>query len=212
MKKMMIFLFLLFYSQLGSAQMRMGVTGYHNIVKLNPHSRELATMDGRHAYTFGHISQQHQYSLGVGFFNNFGNLFLLTEVLYRENNSIYTVQNFMQGERVATEINEKRQVCQIPVSAGIDFGMFRLGAGPTFEFILDETDHIGSISDIVRKERKINFGFQFLGGIDLSKNIIINLKYEKDFNKTGDIYYYNNMNTRIESRVRRISAGVGFYF
>ena len=192
--------------------MRMGVTGYYSTVRLNPHVRELASTDGRHAYNFGQLSQQNQYSYGVGFFSNFGNLFLLTEVLYRETNSIYTVQNFMQGERVANEIDEKRQVCQIPVSAGIDLGMFRLGAGPTFEIILDETDNIGSMSDIVRKERKLNFGFQFLGGIDISKNIIFNIKYEKDFNKTGDMYYYNNMNTRIQSRVSRLSAGIGLYF
>lgn len=211
MKKITILCLAFFICQTITAQMRMGVTGYYNSVKVNPHIRELASRDGSHAYNFGLTSHQNHYSIGAGLFNNYGNLFLLGEALYRVSISTYAVQNHMQGERIASEISEKRQACQIPVAAGVDFGMIRLGVGPTFEIILDETNHIGAMSDIVRKERKVNCGFQFLAGLDLHKHIIINLKYEQDFNKTGDMYYYNNLNTRIQSRVNRLSVGIGFY-
>lgn len=193
------------------AQLRMGVTGYHNSVRVNTHSRDLPTLDGRHAYTFGMTGHENQYSFGVGFFNNYGNLFLMPEILYRKNVATYGLQNLMRGESVANEIKESRTVVQIPVAAGVDFGLIRVGVGPTFELLLDETNTINSLSDIVRKERKVNCGFQFLLGVDLSKNLLINLKYEQEFNKAGDMYYYNNMNTRIQSRVSRISAGIGIY-
>ena len=193
------------------AQLRLGLTPYYNSVISTPNMRELPTLDGRHAYDFGFVKQDNHYSYGLALFNNYGNLFLNVEALYRTHVSTYALQNVMTGEKSMTEYTETRNVLQIPVAAGLDFGLIRIGTGPTFEYILKETNHLVENSLLTRKQRKVNYGFQFLAGIDLNRHIMINIKYEKDFIKTGDQYYFNNLNTRINSKISRISLGIAFH-
>ncbi|MBK9256987.1 MAG: hypothetical protein IPM42_16010 [Saprospiraceae bacterium] len=211
MKKIIILTTFLFATSQIFAQLRLGVTGYYSSVNFKEHVRELPTLNGLHAYNFSMASHSNQYSFGIGLFNNYGNLFLNAEALYRINKASYNVQSFMEGERTVRVIDESRNVLFVPVAAGVDLGMFRIGVGPTFEFILDETNHISQNSLLTRKRRNVHCGFQFTGGIDLNNHIMINLKYETEFNKTGDMYYFNGQNTRVQSRISRISVGIGIY-
>ncbi|MBC7884718.1 MAG: hypothetical protein H7X99_04545 [Saprospiraceae bacterium] len=192
-------------------QMRLGVVGSFSTIQTDPHVRDLATSDGRLAYNFGFVKQENHYSYGIGLFKNFGNLFLLTEGNYRENLKTFSLQNYLEGESERKLISETTKTIQIPVAAGIDLGFLRLGAGPTFEFLLDETQNVVKHQLFQRKERKINYGFQFLLGLDLNKHLMMNIKFEQEFAKIGDQYYFNNQNSRITSKLNRLTVGFGIF-
>lgn len=211
MKKLMLLAAFTIIAQTAFSQLRLGIIGSYGVSVGRSESTVLGTKDGRKAYEVAFLEHKSQPSVGLGLYNEFGNLFFLAEGHYRKNAYTLRVKNYKQIDEPMDYIEETASTVHIPVTGGVKFGNLKIGVGPIFNFQIDKTNDLVTSYEIEDRSRSLQMGFQGLVGFDLNKHLSINLKYEHSFSRVGDDYRYNGKTLPIMSKLDYMTLSIAMF-
>jgi hypothetical protein len=211
MKKILLVTTFMIISQVAFSQMRLGIIGTYGMSLARSESTVLGTKEGREAYEVAFLEHKNIPSLGLGLYNEFGNLFLLVEGHYRKNAYTLRVKNYSNIDEPMNYIEETSSMVHIPVAGGLKFGTLKVGVGPILNFQIDKSSNLITATKIQERNRSLQMGFQGLVGFDLNKHFSINFKYEYSFNRVGDDYRYNGKILPIKSKLDYMTLSVAMF-
>ncbi len=123
---------------------------------------------------------------------SFANIFIQPEFLFEETRQ----KILLHEDRHIADLHELQRfkptfsTLKIPVTAGIKFSFFRLGVGPYYAYLLDNTT--GGYSRFFDFDEGITFhykesraGYQILAGIKIG-NLTLDYRFEGSFSYLGD--------------------------
>ncbi len=198
-------------SQASFSQLRLGIVGSYGVAISRSQTTILGTEEGRRAYELAFLDHKSLPSIGIGLYQEVGNLFFLAEGHYRKNAYTLRVRNYLDIDEPMDYIEETASTVHIPVTGGLKFGSLKLGVGPIFNFQIDKTNHLVTNYDIKDRSRELHMGFLGLIGFDLNKHFSINLKYEHSFSRIGDDYRYRGKILPIQSKLDYITFSVAMF-
>ena len=211
MKKILILAAFLMISDAAFSQLRLGIIGSYGASVGRSETTLLGTDAGTKAYEVAFLEHKSQPSLGIGLYNDFGNLFFMAEGHYRNNAYRLRVKNYLNIDEPMGYIEETASTVHIPISGGVKFGSLKIGVGPIFNFQIDKTTNLTDTYDIQDRSRGLQMGFQGLVGFDLNKHFSVNLKYEHSFSRVGDDYRYRGKILPIKSKLDYLTFSVAMF-
>lgn len=116
------------------------------------------------------------------------NLFIQPELLYSESGQkmVYKVDQTNQMVPLREPFTPVSSHIKFPVLAGINLGPLRLGGGPVFSYLLENTQgHLADIyEEITYNYKKSTVGYQLMAGLRIG-NLRLDFKYEDSLANVG---------------------------
>lgn len=137
-------------------------------------------------------------------------LYLQPEVAFNSTSVDFQVTDFADG-LMNDVLTEKYQHLDIPLMLGYKLGPLRLEAGPTGHVYLASKSELEEIGGYERRFNDFNLGYQAGFGLDIWK-LLIDLRYEGNFNKFGDHMSIGGQDIQFSQRPTRWLMTVGFSF
>ena len=153
-------------------------------------------------------------SPGISAFAYYRNdlLYLQGEVGYRRVKSRFRTTNFINPLDIRMEnFTKETHYLLVPLSAGVRFDRFKIGAGPVFGFIMDQNPIFIEEENFEERRRSLDGGFAFNFGLSLYR-LHIDLSYEYQFYTVGDYFYYRADEKGFRNQAQFINLGLGFLF
>jgi len=163
------------------------------------------------SYHMQYLGSSSVKSIGFMAFNNLGPVFLQTELLatnYALEFGIGTYKN----ESIELDIyTEDYYVIEVPVTAGVNVGNFKIGVGPVLEFNVEKESELSTMPDYRDQAENTNFGFHGLFGY--RKGILhIDLNYTYKFASMVDDFSFGYDEFMYKKSANRLTLGVGIAF
>ncbi len=99
----------------------------------------------------------------------------------------------------------------LPVLAGAKLGPIKIGAGPVFSLLLDNTNDFPTAEQLRHEMNDVTVGLQLGVGLDLT-NIILDFKYETALTAFGDRIVVDGNSFEFDTRPRQYILSIGFLF
>ena len=140
-----------------------------------------------------------------------GPIFIQPEAVFNSNRVTFQVDDFGNGI-VGEAFSEKYNYLDIPIMTGLKLGPLRLQAGPVGHLLIgNESELAQNIPDYEANYKKLKVGFQTGIGLDIWK-ILIDLKYEGNFNQFGDDITIGGQQFEFSRNPSRLVATIGYAF
>ncbi|HMQ60043.1 MAG TPA: porin family protein [Flavilitoribacter sp.] len=139
----------------------------------------------------------------------FNNFLFQPEILLNSNKVDFQVEDLQNPGTVVKE--EKYQYLDVPVLLGYKFGPLRLHAGPVGHIYLNSTSDLTDFEGYKQDFKSMTLGWQGGLGIDIWK-LMIDLRYEGNFNKFGDHITFGNTSYAFDETPARFLFSLGFMF
>jgi len=137
------------------------------------------------------------------------NFFVQPEILFNTTSVDFRVEDFAtQTSRV---LNESYNQLDIPFMMGWKFGPLRVQGGPVGHVFINSKSELFDIDGYAQKFNEFTYGYQAGLGLDIWK-IILDIKYEGNFNTFGDHITFGNANYAFNQNPTRIVASLGIVF
>lgn len=211
MRKLVLLIAVMIITQTAYSQLRLGIIGSYGISIGGSQSTMLGTDEGRRAYEVAFLEHKSLPSIGIGLYQEVGNLFFMAEGHYRKNAYTLRVKNYMNIDEPMNYIEETASTLHVPITGGLRFGNFKLGVGPIFNFQIDKSTNLVTSYDIIDRSRELQMGFLGMIGFDLNKHFSVNIKYEHSFARVGDDYRYRGKTLPINSKLDYFTFSVAMF-
>ena len=213
MKSLHIYSVILLLCSFGvSAQTQLGLVFNYSKGTAKPSAIQLDNVLDILLYDFDFKGQHDVISLGISSYKDLGPFFIKADVLFRETSFTFEITNFIDRfGSIHNQYKTKYSLFHIPISAGFRLKKIRLGAGPIVNIVMDSELHDDFYDIFTIKKRKRHFGFQFLFGINVTKHIQLEAKYENTFTDLTDGYYQKDMPIKMNTSPNLFTLGLGFY-
>jgi hypothetical protein len=99
----------------------------------------------------------------------------------------------------------------LPVIIGIKIGPLKLGVGPVFSLLLDNTNNAKAIDHLVHEYKNATVGYQALAGIQLG-SLILDLKYENNLTNYGQGITIGGNEFAFDPRPQQFIVSLGLLF
>ena len=109
------------------------------------------------------------------------------------------------------QIEKANQNLDIPVMLGLKLGAFRIQGGPVAHMFLNSKSELDDIEGFDLNFDEWTYGYQAGLGLDLGK-LMIDVKYEGNFNKLGDQISFDGRDYNFDDRPGKLVASLGITF
>lgn len=215
MKVILLSLACLFYTSSLSAQFKFGARTNIFTSTNGDQTVTLQNATPLEIIDFTYQNSNSGYSAGGFVYGSNKLLFFMTEVLYQSNTSNFNLssdENNLQRARSSRDFSVEKKSIFVPISAGVKFGNFKVGLGPTFNFALSQSDNIGNLEAFQIKKDPFESGFQFIVGYNLFDRIHLDLKRELSFSKASDGITFRDQDIEMNNSVSKVSLSLGITF
>ena len=145
-----------------------------------------------------------------------GVLFLRAEATYfnQQNSFEFSkVSGSESGQNFLTEdITIAKDYVSIPVTAGILINKTKLGAGVTYNAIINSDINVPTETNMNYLSTNSEIGFNAFAAYKLTNNVSVHVRYEAPFGTLTNGFRYENKPVLAEARTSRITLGAGFLF
>lgn len=211
MKKLMLFVLCLLFTQISFAQFKFGVRAGMSTTDVKP--SELLIKNGNDLDELGIALEDAKYGLHFGFFAqaNIGHFFIQPEVLFNSNSIDYTVRDFSVDKTATFIRNEKFQNLDIPLMIGYKLGPLRLQGGPVAHVFINSSSELFEFDEYDQNFKDLTWGYQAGVGLDIWK-FVLDFKYEGNFQKFGDHLVFFGNEYEFDDSPGRMVASLGIAF
>jgi len=144
----------------------------------------------------------------IGFYSN-NLLFLQTEAFYKKVGTDFEITSYVLDDIYLPRERKETSYLTFPINAGVIINeTYKLGIGPVFSFIIDDTTILKNVESFEEQQTKIEKGFSFSFGI-LVKRLHFDLRYESRFDGVAEDFYFRNTRQGFRQRPGYLSFGVG---
>jgi len=144
----------------------------------------------------------------IAFYSN-NLLFLQTEALYKKVETDFEITSYVLDDISLPRQRKETSYMTFPITAGVMINeTIKLGLGPVFSVIIDDTFILENVENFEEKQSKIEKGFSFSFGI-LVKRLHFDLRYESRFDGVAEDFYFRNTRQGFRQRPGYLTFGVG---
>ncbi len=144
----------------------------------------------------------------IAFYSN-NLLFLQTEAFYKKVKTDFEIKSFILDDIFLPRESKETSYITVPINAGIMINeMFKLGIGPVFSYIIDDTEILKNVESFEERQTKVEKGFSFSFGV-LVKRLHFDLRYESRFDGVAEDFYFREARQGFRQRPGYLSFGVG---
>lgn len=206
----MVILFLLLFCLEGMTQPRFGIKAGINTVDIDREEIDVLDSEGRNSLKIQIEEANYGINIGIFVLAKSKRFFFMPEVIYNSNSTDFRVDSNASGylDRL---FREKYQNLDIPIMFGLRFDFLRLGVGPVGHVHLNSTSDLLDFNGYKQDFSNLNMGYQTGIGIDLA-SIVIDLRYEGNFNKYGDHFELFGTKVPFSSSPSRFIGTIGISF
>ncbi|HHM21749.1 MAG TPA: PorT family protein, partial [Bacteroidetes bacterium] len=205
MKKSAFFVFamLLLLPMPGQAQFKLGVRAGLSTTNLdretiNQNGLSLAIKDAKYGYHLGLFAR-----VGLG-----KALYLQPEALFNSNTVDFEIDEM--GSAIPAILQEKYQNLDLPLMLGLKLGPIRLEGGPVGHvFIQSKSELEGQVVGYAQRFKDFNLGYQAGLGLDIGQRLLLDVRYEGNFNNFGDHIVLFDQPVAFSQNPTRIVATIG---
>lgn len=141
-------------------------------------------------------------------------IFIQPELLFSSGGGEVTIQELDANDEIINEKIKKQTYnkLDLPVMAGISFGMARLQVGPVGSLMLSNNSALADYESYEEKFRQITWGYHAGIGIDFFETITLDLKYEGSLSKLGSGVEIDGTNYTFDNRSSQLVLNLGIMF
>lgn len=184
-----------------------GIRGGLNFSSL-PSARDVTTPE----YRFSALSDSYTgYHFGIISQFVFTGFFIQPELLYTRTGLEMRRQELESSPDDDVFFTQRYDHLSLPVLAGAKLGPVKLGAGPVFSLLLDNSNDFPTAEQLRHEMNDVTVGLQLGVGLDLA-NIIIDFKYETALTAFGDRIVVDGNNFAFDTRPRQFILSIGLMF
>ena len=211
MKKLFLIAVSLFLIHSAQAQIKFGIKAGINSNEVD--QEQLKISDDNDNESIGLSIAQASYGFHFGAFTQFkiGKIFLQPEVLFNSNSVDYKLDDLLDTNISTAVKNESYQFLDIPINLGIKLGPFRVQGGPVAHIFLDSKSELLDVNGYKQSFKGTNWGWQAGLGLDIW-NIMLDARYEGNFNKYGDHIEFFDKNYNFDQSAGRFIFSLGIAF
>jgi len=144
----------------------------------------------------------------IGFYSN-DLLFLQAEAFYKKVETDFEIASYVLDDVFLPRERKETSYLTFPINAGIIINKtFKLGFGPVFSFIIDDSYILENVEYFEEKQSQIEKGFSFSFGV-LVKRLHFDLRYESRFDGVAEDFYFRDTRQGFRQRPGYLSFGVG---
>lgn len=119
-------------------------------------------------------------------------VFVQVEALYKQTRENYFTIDWSTVDRFTYNDTKQTDFLIFPISAGYKINNLKLGLGPVFYVIMNQSQIFTELENFEQRRKKMEAGFAFNVGIKLYQ-LHIDVTYENHFNKVGDYVIYRQI-------------------
>ena len=161
------------------------------------------------AYEVTVLQQNVSPEVGIVAFYSNNLLFLQTEALFKRAETEFIIESFIQDDTRLPRESKLTSYLTLPITAGVMInGTYKLGIGPVFSVILDDTTILNDVEYFEERQSKVEKGFSFSFGI-LVKRLHFDMRYETRFDGIAEDFYFRDARQGFKQRPGYLSFGVG---
>ncbi len=144
----------------------------------------------------------------IGFYSN-KLLFLQGEALYKKVETDFEITSYVLDDVVLPRERKETSYLSFPINAGVIINeTYKLGFGPVFSVIIDDTFILENVENFEERQSKIEKGFSFSFGV-LVRRLHFDLRYESRFDGVAEDFYFRDTRQGFRQRPGYLSFGVG---
>lgn len=192
-------------------QLKMGLKVSYSKTSFTQQSNELLDLSTSSLHNLDYMSSENCTSYGLSLYADHGNMFFITDLMFRKCMHHFKLNTRTKSTNSSGQYDESYAAFHVPVTGGISFKSLRIGAGPIFNFGLDNKNQLKDMTGFSVRNRKLSTGFQFMLGVRLTKFIQLDLKREIAFNNVADNYYFLDRPIKVMSNPHMTTLSLGFY-
>ena len=133
------------------------------------------------------------YAVGLTSEINLPLLFIKPELYYSRSNGEIEVNNISQDIKVNR--------IDLPVIAGLKFGLIRVGVGPVLSYTIDDTYKFNASGvDFKHEYERLSAGYQIMLGTNLGTRIAVDIRYEDHLSDSGVLKGTNMAGIKLDNR------------
>lgn len=121
------------------------------------------------------------------------------------------VVDYDNGAELDDYFTQRFQHIAIPIHMGMKFGPVKIGAGPVFSFLLNESNNSLTYQDLKPDLSKAKVGYQLGVGFQLG-GILLEGRYESNLTKFGEGLYVGNNRLEFDMRPSQFIISIGLLF
>ncbi len=141
--------------------------------------------------------------------------FVQPELLFSTGGGEVTIQELNANKDVIKETVKEQTYNKIdvPIMAGLRFGILRLQLGPVGSVMLSNKSALEAYhEDYKQKFNSMTWGYQFGVGVDLFRKITLDLKYEGSLSKLGAGVEIDGQEYDFDTRANQFVLNAGIVF
>ncbi len=212
MKNLLILAIALFSFQIANAQVKLGVRAGMSTSDISTNQLIMTNLNDVKEFGVSVEEASYGFHFGVVTRAQFGNFFIQPEVLFNTAQVDYVLEDFKkEGQLTQQLLTDNYQNIDIPVMLGMKFGPLRLQGGPIAHMHLGSNSELDDVAGIDLDFDKWTYGYQAGIGLDIWK-IMLDVKYEGNFNKFGDQINFLGQDLNFDNRPGKVVASVGLTF
>ncbi len=195
-----------------TAQVKFGIKGGVSAIDIEPSQLAITNTDALNE--FGLSIAEADLGVHFGIFTQFrmGKFFIQPEVLFNSNKVNYQIED-ISNNNIATELfSESYQYLDIPVMLGFKFGPLRLNGGPVGHVFINSSSELLDVEGYEQKFNDLTLGYQAGLGLDIGKRLMLDFRYEGNFNNFGDHITFFGQDFQFDDTPGRLIGSIGFKF
>lgn len=205
----------LYVTQLQSQDVVMSFTAGVSLQQ-NPSSNHLIVnrSSPRDEFTFDLAQVKASYYVGVGARYDLHPFFIAADALYNKREYVYNIANTFPGFGRSEEtqiMTESMNVINIPLTLGVDLGLFDITSGFLPQVILSHDSDLAGLEGYSDKLSRLRLGWHSGVAANISA-MRIGLSWQMDFNNYADHAYIGEQNLALQGRSNRFLASMSYLF
>ncbi len=192
-------------------QFKLGINATYSNVIGEAQNVSLIDNRGYEIYNLKYEGQENFYSIGLSGYAEKGNLFFMPAVNFRSTTHSFQIMEYSENGAEFNKAKISTQSIHIPITAGMKYKKFRLGAGPDFNMVLDLNEDLSPYNGLSYNERTLKTGFHFTLGYDPIPNVRLGINYEFAFYNITNDYKFGGKSIPLNATPKMINFTVALF-
>ncbi len=199
----------MFLPKLGEAQVQVGVKAAYSLSFAKQQTVIFDDTFDYITYEVTFLEEDVRPMFGLMTYYEQEKVFVQIEALYKQTRENYFTTDWRTIDQFKYNDTKRTDFLIFPITAGYKLNNLKLGLGPVFYAIMQQSDVFTELENFEQRRKKMEAGFAFSVGLKLYR-LHIDISYENHFNKVGDYVIYREIQSDFATNPAYMTLGLSY--